>query len=559
MGAESETAWLMQSVRGNCSQQRPIIQDTEPTPASCRKQNITIGVMAPPELDHLLRILKERDTALGHDDVAWAFENVKTDRETKDWMNEYLTPVSLLTKEELAFHERRPTSSSRPLAKSAAGGPISDAEFERAISSLESSTAAIEKQCKLLERQKSALKAMRTRAGGDASTEQAQTIRQKKLTRERAQLEFESSEMTGSLQSRLQASSKQVEVAVAGLPSGVDRLLEKDDRILDRIQKIIPRLVDKSPDGAAELTVEKLCLALITLSAQEIRHRIDAAYTSCLSASTDEHINGASQKQTTSLHAELAELSGEIDSLAVMAVDGRYRHPIARDLKSSRSEAEIERVKWTDYVVATFRYLIARLDALTDHTQHLHAYQSALRHLTATLDAMTAAAAAKEESQAAAAGAAGALPSTPSQTKGLRTLRLVQANLSETQDAALALARHLDVKITDPGKLAEVLEQTCGEREERLESLSRGTARAMADQMAETMNKADKDVQDLLGAVFAYAKFATVNIRNMETQEMLDQLEKQTQLVGDEMRSLDVDRFAATIKRQQQMLKTKWG
>nr|POE54390.1 hypothetical protein CFP56_41329 [Quercus suber] len=495
--------------------------------------------MATSELDHLLRVLKERDTALGHDDVAWAFENVKTEKEAKDWVNEYLTPASLLTKEELAL-------------------PISDTEFEQAISSLESSTAAIEKQCQMMERQKNAIKALRARSVGDASTEQAHTTRQQKLTRERAQLEFEASEMSGSLQSRLQASSKQVDVAVAGLPSGVDRLLEKDDRILDRIQKIVPKLIDKSPDGAAELTVEKLCLALITLSAQEIRHRIDAAYTSCQSATTVTQSNGDTQKQITALHAELAELSGEIDSLAVMAVDGQHRLPIARDLKSSRSEAEIERVKWTEYVVATFQHLIARLESLTDHIQHLHAYQSALRHLTATLDAMIAAAAARQESQTATATASAA-PSTPSQTKGLRTLRLVQASLSETQDAALALARHFEVKFTDPAKLGEILEQTCQERGERLDTLSRGTARAMADQAAESLNRADNVLQDLLGAVFAQTKFASVKIADEDTQRMLDQLEEKTQTVGEEMRGLGFEDIAASVRRQQHALKERWG
>lgn len=403
----------------------------------------------------------------------------------------------------------------------------------------------------MLEHQKRAIQDLKSRAG-DTNLEQAQIQRQKRLTRERAQLEFETNELTGSIQSRLQASSKQIDVAVAGLPSGIDRLLEKDDRILDRVQKLLPKLIDRSPDGAAELIVEKLCLVLITLSAQEIRYQIDAAYRS--SASTNGPAStGESQKRIDSLHAELAELAGEIDGLAVMAVDGQYRTPIARALKISRSEAEAERVKWTDYVLATFQYLVARLDSLSDHTQHLHAHQSALKHLTATLDALTAslaATAAKQEIQASPIS-----PATPSQTRGLRTLRLVQANLSETQDPAAALSRHLDIKVADPTKLLEILEQTLCDRQSQLGDLSRSTVTVMSDQVAESLNKADGNVQDLLAAVFAQTKYATVKVVDGEVQDTFNKLEVTTQTVGREMRNLDMDATMDAIRQKQQAIK----
>lgn len=57
--------------------------------------------MAPTELQHLLQVLNDRDIGLGHDDVAWAFQSWGTQNEAKGWVQEYLTPPTLLTKEEL--------------------------------------------------------------------------------------------------------------------------------------------------------------------------------------------------------------------------------------------------------------------------------------------------------------------------------------------------------------------------------------------------------------------------------------------------------------------------
>ncbi len=53
------------------------------------------------ELGHLLRVLDERDIPLGQDDVAWAFDHQETNSEIASWVQEYIYPPTLLTKEEL--------------------------------------------------------------------------------------------------------------------------------------------------------------------------------------------------------------------------------------------------------------------------------------------------------------------------------------------------------------------------------------------------------------------------------------------------------------------------
>jgi len=58
----------------------------------------------PGELQRLLHVLNERNIGLGHDDLAWAFEETATAEELTKWVNEYLSPHNLLTLEELHLY-----------------------------------------------------------------------------------------------------------------------------------------------------------------------------------------------------------------------------------------------------------------------------------------------------------------------------------------------------------------------------------------------------------------------------------------------------------------------
>lgn len=56
------------------------------------------------EIKRLLDTLRERNIDLGPDDVTWAFESPETRDGAQDWVREYLTPATLLSKEELVLY-----------------------------------------------------------------------------------------------------------------------------------------------------------------------------------------------------------------------------------------------------------------------------------------------------------------------------------------------------------------------------------------------------------------------------------------------------------------------
>ncbi|KAK0943651.1 hypothetical protein LTR29_004823 [Friedmanniomyces endolithicus] len=499
------------------------------------------------ELGHLLRVLDERDIPLSQDDVAWAFDHQETNSEITSWVQD---------------HTAHPNGVENHTGHGSPGRPLSDGDFEAAIASLEASTVAIDKQCQLLETQKQALTELKARnASRDGST--AARDRSKKLLREKAQLEFAVDELADALQSRLQASSKQIDVTVSSLPLSIDRILEKDDRILDGLEKLLPKLSDTDADQNAGEEIDRLCQVLTLLSAQEIRLRIDDAYRAS-AGSPPTKPNGQTteaEQQQRILRLELDELSQEIDNLATMAVDTQFRAPILRDLQATKCEAETDRARCGEFVSTTLQYLTTRLIALEQHSQHIHTHQRAIAELTSALETTTrtppSAPTTSQQTRQAAQQTAPpqSSPATPtSSAKGLKPLHLVRANFSEPADHVAQLLRSFEIRVgdtTDTDKLAGTLELAARSRRVRLIQLRESTERAVSEQLAETVGKADGDVEDLLQALYAHSTFGTVGLVDPEVAGGLVRLERRTQGLGEEMRRLDGDGIARVVRERQ--------
>ena len=520
-----------------------------------------------PELEQLLRVLDERSLGLGHDDVAWAFESPKTNGAITSWVQEYLSPATLLTREEttlLVSHTlfrvsglTVPSQEKRDSTKagnSTSGPFISDEDFESAISTLEASTASIEQQCKLLEAQKKALQEIQAR-NATSQMQSTQAQRSSKFTREKAQAEFEASELAESLQSQIDRSLKQSETATDSIQSTVERVLEKDDRLLDGLQKVLPQLADATTSSRGSEEIERLCSALIMYSSAEIHARMDAAFQSAAYTDRTEP-NGtrssSMSSQGKSMRTELEELCREIDGLSNMVVESQYRNPIMKALGTAKTDSDDERAQWMQYMSATLHYLISRLDCLEDGTHQLRSQHSALKTVSTALDSILAMTVDRKQSSKSLSQS----PIKASQ-KGLKPLRLVQANLSESQDPAAQLLRHLDVRATDSRdsvQLAENLETAFREKDRNLSTLSARTESTVTELISRSIAKADANAQPLLSGVYAYSPFGTVSLVSSEATAGIDQLEGKTQSLSDKMRELDVDRIGRVVREKQQVL-----
>lgn len=439
---------------------------------------------------------------------------------------------------------------------------MSDTELEAAIESLEASTAAIEKQTEVLESQKRALKDLQARnAASDPAA--SKDARQKKLARDRAQIDFDIDELSQAASGRIRTAIKQSDAAIGAIPSQTDRLLVKDDRLLDGLRKLLPRISDSSLDHDEAADVEQLCSALSVLSVKEIHARLDNVYRETVAdysrrraASSEKPFTESHAKQRDNARAELKELGSEIDGLVGIVVDQQHRKPLQKGLLSARTDSQVQRAQWSEYAVTALLYLTSRLDAISDHVEHLRAHSNALGTISEILD----------ETMVTKAPGGGPSTSSPivdrSGAKGLKPLRLVQANRSETQDPALQFLRQQDIRVPEnssTGKMTAILDATLRERKERLANLARGTEQNVTDSITQSLAKTDADLQALLRSVFAHSEYGSVRLVDGEVHDGLEKLERETQRIGDKMRELDVDAIARAVKAKQIEVLRKLG
>ena len=435
------------------------------------------------------------------------------------------------------------------------GWQLCDEDFESAINSLEASTAAIEKQCKLLEAQKQALQEIQARNATAHQSEDSQRQHFNKLTREKAQAELKTAELAKTLHSRVERSLKQAESSTDNIQPTADRTLERDDRLLDGLEKVLPQLSlpNGNPEHADE--VGSLCQALITHSNAEIHSRIDATYSAAVqthgSQANGIHVQEA-ESQRASLRAELEELCREIDGLSSMAVDTQYRIPISKALQAASSDSDGERAMCSEYLGSTLQYLTARLEAMDDQTQQVRAHSAAVKTMARVLEIVLAIAVDKKQLSQQNSQS----PTKLSQ-RGLKPLRLVQANLSESHDPATQLLRHLDIRTSesdDSMRLSELIGAAVIEKNGKLLSLSASSEQRITDQVVQSLDITESSLQTLLSVVYAYSPFKTVSLVQNDLTEGIDRLEQKTRTMGEQMRDLDADKITRTMREAQQTL-----
>lgn len=359
------------------------------------------------------------------------------------------------------------------------------------------------------------------------------------------------------MEAQLRATMKQTDSNTGNATSNVERILEKDDRLLDGLEKILPYLSSNNKDLDDTEEVQRLCQALKACTSDEIRSRMDVAYLDAAHATSRQAngINGKPNKlqhQRESLNAELDELCREIDGLSTMAVDNQYLHPIMQANEGAKIDSDASNAAWTDYMSSTLQYLTSRLDFVGEHSLDQREHGKAIKAMSSILEEVLAATADKTKE-------AELHPRSPTKQtqRGLKPLRLVQANLSDTQDPASQMLRQLDIRngdTTNSAALAQQVTEAMKEKEMQLSSLRTSSERSMADQIALSLAAVNTDVQSLMRAIFANSHYGTAHTEGDRVRSTMQALEVETQELGEKMREIDVDNISKALRPKQQ----KW-
>lgn len=232
--------------------------------------------------------------------------------------------------------------------------PILDHEIASAIESLQSSTTAIEEQCRVLELQRDALMKLKALDKPNLDVEHARNERKRKEGQEKARLDVAVDDVSTTITEQLTDARREIEAEKSALKSYVAERLASDDQILSRLPNIVSTIVAEVEVSDDDKSMEQWCKAIISFRTAEIKARVDTVYLNSLSGKASGSLPVESdaelQGRKEALQAEMEELHAEVASVAEMVVEHELRKPMADIKEHKEKERTLARSAWLNYV-----------------------------------------------------------------------------------------------------------------------------------------------------------------------------------------------------------------
>ncbi|KAF2763117.1 hypothetical protein EJ05DRAFT_472054 [Pseudovirgaria hyperparasitica] len=483
---------------------------------------------------HLLKVLKERGIPLIEDDVSWAFESAQTRDKVIAWVDEYLDRSTLLTAEELDLFRKIPKKSvsinSASLSKLPA---LSDDEISEALKSLQSSTTAIEEQCRVLESQRDALNSIRAESRASATSARSRADRSRRRGDEKSQLNIDVEDLVSTASSRLSTAQRDVENVVHPLLSSATEQLNSDDRTMARLSKVIQILETNSNERQDLAQIDRWCQSLARLREAEVKARIDVTFTSNAAKPKRTESLNVSQEEALSeqraLQDELKTLRSEVASVAEMVVNYEIQEPIVKHSQSLVTSKIDTQQSWLQYISSSLEFMCNRLEQSSLHMNHLMAYNKAVAHFEKTLALEKPV---PEQPITKSHRRSSSFPLTPN---------FLPKQAAQVPNAIARMLQNLDISLT-VGHGVDVrtaMSQATSERQDRLEDYHESVQSNLAQIIGETMDSANGEMTRLLASAYSNSRYKTVHLENPVQNARLQKLERGMGEIGQEMTGVE--------------------
>ncbi|KAN0095353.1 hypothetical protein V8E51_016064 [Hyaloscypha variabilis] len=429
-----------------------------------------------------LSILRDRDVPYDRDAIKAAFNDPDSEAAIQAWIEEYLTPETLLTRDEAALYA---TLLKNGQVETLAAEDLSvvqgldDQEIQNAIEELKRSTAAIEKQTEALRLQQNAMASL---VKNDKRTHQTRAHTEKGQVRkwdvEKGHINAAVEELSQSLKYQILDLEQQSKASEAGVKQTVDNILKSDDKLLLSLQKLASDLDPvQSEDDDVIARIRELCARLIKHTVEGIRTRLDRIYLENLNLSTVQNGHDSDDQEVNDLQEELESLYSEILPVAQMSAEQQYLEPALRTIAATNGQGQERSVKAVKYIHDCLIFLVNRIETFLERMEESQCHKMALQFV---LDS-----AKKELSLPEPSTIKPASPtksntqrrrkSSSSQTSPIRarTTRRRSSGHDEDVEPEQQLARNLGIALpAEATARVEALEKLLSERIARLESHS---------------------------------------------------------------------------------------
>ncbi|KAL4806987.1 hypothetical protein BDV18DRAFT_111110 [Aspergillus unguis] len=325
----------------------------------------------------LISALKDRNVPVKRDEIKAAFDNRSSNVQITQWVQEHLTPDTLLSHEELALYSKLEESGTLPTILSDPSfdstRPFLDEDLQTAIETLNKSTTEIQKQTDILATQLDVLSRQQKRDKDRESKQNREVERlRRKHDAERQNTAAAVSELAHELDVGLKNESEKSTMDGKKILSALTAGLKDNDKLLCDLEELATGV--KSSDGDASIMkrTTELSAVLAQYVAEEIYCRLDRLYLQKILDGSKAVIGAPTNKEREAvfgLEQEMDSLYPEIDVLAEMSTKQQFLEPILRQLQNHHGQLRIASHQKLDYILETITGLTTSTERLITNLQ----------------------------------------------------------------------------------------------------------------------------------------------------------------------------------------------
>ncbi|KAG9233961.1 hypothetical protein BJ875DRAFT_377471 [Amylocarpus encephaloides] len=338
--------------------------------------------MADKLTEELTKILRDRDIPFDRDAFKSALQDPERQTAIREWMEEYLAPECLLTKDELAMYSTLTKSEDADIIAaqdlSAVQG-LNEAEIRNAIEELRRSTAAIENQSEALKLQHNAMSALvKNSQRTSQARSQATNTQHKKWHAEIVHVSRAVEDLSQNLTYQMADLEQQAKVSEGTVKQTVDSILRSDDKLLESLQKLASDLDPiQSNDEETMARVRELSARLIKYTVEGVRTKLDRIYSEALHPS--ESSGDDDSQEVHELQEELESLYSEILPVAQMSAEQQFLQPALRTVAATTGQIQKRAARAVEYIHKCLTFLVNRLELFLERAQEDQCHKMTLR------------------------------------------------------------------------------------------------------------------------------------------------------------------------------------
>lgn len=499
----------------------------------------------------LVRVLRDRDVPYDREGLKSACSDPNNQTAIQEWIHEFLSPETLLTKDEATLYATLSKSGEYDVLAaqdlSLVQG-LNDYEIQNAIEELKRSTAAIEKQSEALKLQQNAMNTL-VKNNKRISQARAQTDKSqlRKWDVEKGQLNATIEELSQSLLYQIADIEQQSKATEAGVKQTVDSILKSDDKLLLSLQKLASDLDPGRPeDDTIIVRIRELCAGLIKHTVEGIRTRLDRIYLEALSHAPADHT--ADEQEINDLQEELESLYSEILPVAQMSAEQQYLEPALQTLKANNGQGQERSVKAVQYIYDCLIFLINRIETFLERAGESQCHRMATDFVveSAKKELVPSEPTTKSKPSSPAKSNTQARRRSSGTNAVLRRAahRRSSGNMEEDMDPEQQLARTLGLSLPAEGvpdaERVEAIEKMLFERISRLEGHASSLQSTSESSIASHLLDAHMTLGILHDSLLAESLYGKVHLVDPSIEKSVANFEKDIQNVQQSLEAVDL-------------------